>query len=79
MSDLIKVGITHGDVNGVGYEILIKAFTDARLLELFQPIITVHQNRHRITGKYWITTASIFTPSTVPKKRGGKNKFGEQR
>lgn len=39
MSDLIKVGITHGDVNGVGYEILIKAFTDARLLELFQPII----------------------------------------
>lgn len=39
MSDLIKVGITHGDVNGVGYEIIIKAFSDARLLELFQPII----------------------------------------
>lgn len=39
MSQLIKVGITHGDVNGVGYEILIKAFSDARMLELFHPII----------------------------------------
>lgn len=39
MSELIKVGITHGDVNGVGYEIIIKAFSDARLLELFNPII----------------------------------------
>lgn len=39
MSALIKVGITHGDVNGVGYEILLKAFSDARLLELFQPIV----------------------------------------
>lgn len=39
MSELIKVGITHGDVNGVGYEILMKAFSDTRLLELFHPII----------------------------------------
>ena len=39
MSELIKVGITHGDVNGVGYEILIKTFSDIRLLELFTPII----------------------------------------
>ena len=39
MSDLVKVGITHGDVNGIGYEILLKAFSDTRLLELFNPII----------------------------------------
>ena len=39
MSELIKVGITHGDVNGVGYEILLKTFSDARLLELFHPIV----------------------------------------
>lgn len=39
MSALIKVGITHGDVNGVGYEILLKTFSDARILELFHPII----------------------------------------
>jgi 4-hydroxythreonine-4-phosphate dehydrogenase len=39
MSQLIKVGITHGDVNGIGYEILLKAFSDERILELFHPII----------------------------------------
>ncbi len=39
MSSLIKVGITHGDVNGIGYEVLLKAFSDDRLLELFHPVI----------------------------------------
>ena len=39
MSDLVKVGITHGDCNGVGYEILLKAFSDNRLTELLTPII----------------------------------------
>lgn len=35
----IKVGITHGDINGVSYEILLKTFNDKRLLELFTPVI----------------------------------------
>lgn len=39
MSNLIRVGITHGDINGVGYEVLLKAFSDYRLTELFTPII----------------------------------------
>ena len=39
MSELIRVGITHGDVNGISYEILLKTFVDSRLLELFVPII----------------------------------------
>ena len=39
MPHLVKVGITHGDVNGVGYEILLKTFSDTRLLELFSPVI----------------------------------------
>ncbi len=39
MSNLVKVGITHGDCNGVGYEILLKAFSDNRLTELLTPII----------------------------------------
>lgn len=39
MSELLKVGITHGDVNGVGYEILLKTFSDDRITELFVPII----------------------------------------
>ncbi|MDR0333051.1 MAG: 4-hydroxythreonine-4-phosphate dehydrogenase PdxA [Dysgonamonadaceae bacterium] len=39
MSHLVKIGITHGDVNGIGYEILLKTFSDTRLLELFNPVI----------------------------------------
>lgn len=35
----IKLGITHGDVNGIGYEIIIKALADQRLLELCTPIV----------------------------------------
>lgn len=36
---LIKVGITHGDINGVGYEVILKTFSDARMAELCTPII----------------------------------------
>jgi len=35
----IKVGISHGDINGVGYEIIIKTFMDKRILENITPII----------------------------------------
>ncbi len=35
----IKIGITHGDTNGVGYEVILKAFEDPTLLELCTPII----------------------------------------
>jgi 4-hydroxythreonine-4-phosphate dehydrogenase len=35
----IKVGITHGDINGIGYEIILKAVEDPRILELCTPII----------------------------------------
>lgn len=36
---LIKVGITHGDINGVGYEVILKTFSDARIAELCTPVI----------------------------------------
>lgn len=39
MAASIKIGITHGDINGVGYELILKTFAEARLLELFTPII----------------------------------------
>lgn len=35
----IKVGITHGDINGVGYEIILKVLEDSRILELCTPIV----------------------------------------
>lgn len=36
---LIKVGITHGDINGIGYEVILKTFADARVAELCTPVI----------------------------------------
>ena len=35
----IKIGITQGDINGVGYEVILKAFSDPTMLELCTPII----------------------------------------
>lgn len=35
----IRVAITHGDTNGVGYELTFKAFEDPTMLELCTPII----------------------------------------
>lgn len=35
----IRVGITHGDINGIGYEVLLKALGDERISELCTPII----------------------------------------
>jgi len=39
MDKKIKVGITQGDINGIGYEVILKAFNDARLLEICTPIL----------------------------------------
>ena len=38
-SNKIRVGITHGDFNGIGYEIIMKTLQDARLLDMFTPVI----------------------------------------
>lgn len=35
----IRIGITHGDINGVGYEVILKAFSDSTMLELCTPIV----------------------------------------
>jgi 4-hydroxythreonine-4-phosphate dehydrogenase len=36
---LIKVGITQGDINGIGYEIIIKTLSDKRICDLCTPIV----------------------------------------
>ncbi len=36
---LIRVAITHGDTNGIGYEVILKTFEEPGMLELCTPII----------------------------------------
>ncbi len=33
------IGITHGNINGVSYEILIKTFSDSRIFDFFTPVV----------------------------------------
>ena len=47
----IRVAITHGDTNGIGYEVILKAFEDSGMLDMCTPIIygspkiaTYHRN-----------------------------------
>lgn len=43
------VGITQGDSNGIGYEVIIKALADARILDGFTPVI---YGSSKIFGRY---------------------------
>ncbi|MFO8087855.1 MAG: 4-hydroxythreonine-4-phosphate dehydrogenase PdxA [Bacteroidales bacterium] len=35
----VRIGITHGDINGISYEIIIKAFSDKRMFDFCTPIV----------------------------------------
>ncbi len=36
---ILKIGITQGDTNGIGWEIILKALADPRMTELFTPVV----------------------------------------
>ncbi|MBO4567920.1 MAG: 4-hydroxythreonine-4-phosphate dehydrogenase PdxA [Bacteroidales bacterium] len=38
-SNLPRIGITQGDINGIGYEVILKVLADTRILESFIPIV----------------------------------------
>ena len=39
MEERVKIGITQGDINGIGYEIIIKTLSNPRILEICTPIV----------------------------------------
>ena len=75
MNRKLIVGITQGDGNGIGYEVIIKALADERMLEICTPVIygsskifgfykkTVH-NIEQI-GTNIISSADDIRPKTV--------------
>jgi len=57
-----RLGITHGDVNGIGYEVILKALSDQRMLESMTPIIygsSKAASYHRKTIKTNVNFQSI--------------------
>ena len=46
----IRIGISQGDTNGVGYELIFKTFSESTMFELCTPIVFGHikvANYHR--------------------------------
>ena len=43
MTNKIRVGITHGDTNGIGYELILKAFDN---LDIFDFALTEEEMAH---------------------------------
>ncbi len=35
----VKIGITHGDVNGINYEIIMKSLMDPRVMDMLTPVV----------------------------------------
>lgn len=57
----VRVAITHGDTNGIGYELIFKTFAEPEMLELCTPIIygspkvaTYHRNALGIEANFTI-------------------------
>ena len=49
----IRIGITQGDINGVGYEVILKTFSDPTMLELCTPIIYGSPKVLPIIANHW--------------------------
>ena len=61
----LRVAITHGDTNGVGYEVIFKTFAEPAMLELCTPIIygspkvaAYHRNALGIQGNFTIINSA---------------------
>lgn len=40
--DQVRVGFTHGDINGIGYEVIIKTLMDKRIMDFINPVVFGH-------------------------------------
>ena len=66
----IRIGITQGDINGVGYEVILKTFADPTMLELCTPIVygspkvaTYHRKALDITASFSIINTAADAAS----------------
>lgn len=60
----IRVGITHGDLNGIGYEVILKIFADPAMAELCVPVLygspkalAYHRKALEINANYQIVNS----------------------
>ena len=73
MSEKIKIGISIGDVNGIGLEIIIKALADQQIYNYCTPIVYGHTKvasfYRRTTGINELNFNVINSPANAQPKR----------
>ena len=47
----VKIGITCGDINGIGLEVIMKAFLDHQMLQICTPVIYASFTGIQMLGK----------------------------
>jgi 4-hydroxy-L-threonine phosphate dehydrogenase PdxA len=73
MSDKIKVGISIGDINGIGLEIIIKTLADSKIYDYCTPIVYGHTKvasfHRRATNVAELNFQVINDPSQTQHKK----------
>jgi len=71
-SDKIKVGISIGDINGIGPEIILKTFSDKRMLDLCTPIIFASTKLLDAYKKIMQSETPIFSIDKIEKSQSNR-------
>lgn len=68
----IRIGISIGDLNGIGSEIILKSFEDTRMLELYTPVVFASSNLMHFFRKHFGINAKIYETQSAHKLSNGK-------
>ena len=78
----IKVGITHGDINGVGYEVILKTFENPEMFELCTPLVYGSPKIATYHRKSFDSPTNFYVKDSAAKAEEGAltiiNCFGEE-
>ena len=68
----IRVGISVGDPNGIGIEIILKTFSDKRIFDFFTPVVFAHHKNFIEERKKLGITVSVFSLSNIKNPNKGQ-------
>lgn len=73
MSQPMKVGITHGDINGIGYEVTLGALAEEGMLEICTPVIFGYlplvEKARKLLGIEGVTISKTHSAATAQPGR----------
>jgi 4-hydroxythreonine-4-phosphate dehydrogenase len=68
----IRIGISVGDPNGIGFEIILKTFSDKRIFDFFTPVVFAHHKNFIEERKKLGITVSVFSLSNIKNPNNGQ-------